>query len=306
LRFLGKAIDHNVFVKKSFHKYIHVNNQGRNLHKIDGDAAVNIKGQGLENFPISIKDLVEAGTHFGHQTRRWNPKMRVYIFGAKNNIHIIDLAKTLQQLRLACNIVQEMVSNRKSILFVGTKKAAKAIVREEAERAGEFYVCERWLGGTLTNLATIRQSIKKLERIEKRIAAGGDGLTKKELSLLSKEQEKLEKNLSGLRGMRKVPGLLVVVDPGKESIAVAEAKRLGIPVLALVDTNCNPDDVNYVIPGNDDAQRSIKIIVQTLVDHIVAKKNEMQFALGKNDEPGEDKDEMAKAFEESAFTSEKE
>ena len=232
--------------------------------------------------------------------------MRVYIFGAKNNIHIIDLAKTLQQLRLSCNVVQETVSNRKSILFVGTKKAAKAIIKEEAERAGEFYVCERWLGGTLTNLPTIRQSIKKLERIEKRIAAGGDGLTKKELSLLSKDQEKLEKNLSGLRGMRKLPGLLIIVDPGKESIAVAEAKRLGIPVLALVDTNCNPDEVNYVIPGNDDAQRSIKIIVQTLVDHIVAKKNEMQLALGKNDEPGEDKDEMSKAFEQSTFTSEKE
>lgn len=259
---------------------------------------VNIKGQGLD-FPISIKDLVEAGTHFGHQTRRWNPKMRVYIFGEKNNIHIIDLAKTLQQLRIACNTVQEVVSNKKSILFVGTKKAAKTTIKEEAERAGEFYVCERWLGGSLTNLATIRQSIKKLDRIEKRIAAGGDGLTKKELSLLSKEKEKLEKNLSGLRGMRKLPGLLVIVDPSKENLAVLEAKKLGIPVMALVDTNCNPDNVDYVIPGNDDAQRSIKLILQTLVDHIVAKKNEMQLASEKDEISEESKDEMVKAFEQT-------
>jgi small subunit ribosomal protein S2 len=259
-----------------------------------------------EKFPISVLNLVEAGTHFGHQTRRRNPKMRVYIYGTKNNIHIIDLAKTLQQLRICCNVVQETVSNRKSILFVGTKKAAKAIIKEEAERANEFYVCERWLGGTLTNLSTIRQSIKKLERIEKRIAAGGDGLTKKEISLLTKEKEKLEKNLSGLRGMRKLPGLLVIVDPGKESIAVAEARKLGISILALVDTNCNPDPIDYVIPGNDDAQRSIKIIMQTLVDHIAAKKNEMQLALGKDEEVGEEKDAMAAAFQSTSIVVEKE
>ena len=249
-------------------------------------------------FPVTIKDLIEAGTHFGHQTRRWNPKMRVYIFGERNNVHIIDLAKTLNQLREACAIVQDMVANRKSILFVGTKKAAKVIVREEAERTGEFYICERWLGGTLTNLATIRQSIKKLDRIEKRIAAGGDGLTKKEISLLSKSQEKLEKNLSGVRGMRKLPGLLVIVDPGQEDLAVAEARKLGIPILALVDTNCDPDPIDYVIPGNDDAQRSVKLIMQTLADAIVAKKNEMQLIEGKEEgRKPEETDEMAKAFE---------
>ena len=250
-------------------------------------------------FSVTIKDLIESGAHFGHQTRRWNPKMRVYIFGERNNIHIIDLAKTLQQLRVACNIVQEMVANRKSILFVGTKKAAKAIVREEAERIGEFYVCERWLGGTLTNLSTIRQSIKKLERIEKRIAAGGDGLTKKEISLLSKSQEKLDKNLSGVRGMRKLPGLIVIVDPGQESLAVAEARKLGIPVLALVDTNCDPDPIDYVVPCNDDAQRSVKLILQTIADAIVSKKNEMQLIEGKEEGAGrrpEEVDEMAKAF----------
>ena len=267
----------------------------------------NRKGQGLE-FTVTIKDLIEAGAHFGHQTRRWNPKMRVYIFGERNSIHIIDLAKTLQKLRTACDVVQEMVASRKSILFVGTKKAAKAIVREEAERAGEFYVCERWLGGTLTNLATIRQSIKKLERIEKRIAAGGDGLTKKELSLLSKSQTKLDKNLSGVRGMRKPPGLLVIVDPGQEKLAVAEAKKLGIPVLALVDTNCDPDPIEYVIPCNDDAQRSVKLILQTIADAVVAKKSEMHLISGKegDERKGEEVDEMAKAFEKVEGTGGKE
>ena len=233
---------------------------------------------------VTVKDLVEAGAHFGHQTRRWNPKMRVYIFGERNNIHIIDLAKTLQSLRAACELVQGVVSSRKSILFVGTKKAAKVIVREEAERACEFYVSERWLGGTLTNHTTIRQSVKKLERIEKRIAAGGDGMTKKELSLLAKSQEKLDKNLSGVRGMRKLPALLVIVDPGHEDLAVAEAKKLGIPVLALVDTNCNPDPIDYVIPCNDDAQRSIKLVLQTLADAIVEKKNELQLMKSKEEE----------------------
>lgn len=222
--------------------------------------------------------------------------MRVYIFGERNNIHIIDLAKTLAQLQAGCKIVAEMVANRKSILFVGTKKAAKEICREEAERAGEFYVSERWLGGTLTNLQTIRQSIKKLERIEKRIAAGGDGLTKKEISQMTKLQEKLEKNLSGVRGMRKPPGLVIVVDPSQEKLAVAEARKLGIPVMALVDTNCDPDPIDFVIPGNDDAQRSIKLILQTLVDHIVAKKEEMQLLKGKETSQPEEAEEMAAVF----------
>ena len=253
---------------------------------------------------VTIKDLVEAGAHFGHQTRRWNPKMRVYIFGERNNIHIIDLAKTLQGLRAACELVQGLVSARKSILFVGTKKAAKVIVREEAERASEFYVSERWLGGTLTNLATIRQSVKKLERIEKRITAGGDGLTKKELSLLAKMQEKLDKNLSGVRGMRKLPGLLIIVDPGHEDLAVAEARKLGIPILALVDTNCDPEPIDYVIPCNDDAQRSIKLVLQAIIDAIVEKKNELQLMKSKEEESGkvEETDEMAKVFERAEGT----
>ncbi len=232
---------------------------------------------------LSIKDLLEAGVHFGHQTSRWNPKMKRFIFGERNGIHIIDLPKTLNQLRDAANVIREIVANHGSILFVGTKKAAKAKVREQAERAGEFYVCERWLGGMLTNLPTIRQSIKKLDRIEKRISQGVEGMTKKEFSLLTKEQIKLEKNLSGVRGMRKLPKLLIVVDPSKENIAILEAKKLGIPVMALVDTNCDPDPIDYIIACNDDAQRSIKIILETLVDAIVEVKNEMHFAHDKED-----------------------
>jgi small subunit ribosomal protein S2 len=240
---------------------------------------------------ITIKDLLEAGAHFGHQKSRWNPKMKRFIFGDRNGIHIIDLAKTLQQLREAVDVVKATVAQHKSILFVGTKKAAKMIVKELAEAAGEFYVVERWLGGTITNLFTIRQSVKKLERIEKRIAAGGEGLTKKEISLLTKDQIKLEKNLSGVRGMRKVPGLLVVVDPSKESIAVAEARKMNIPVMALVDTNCNPDLIDYVIPCNDDAQRSVKLILETLTSAIIDLKNEM-LLLGK-DAKGRESEEMA-------------
>ena len=197
---------------------------------------------------------------------------------------------------LPCGIVEDLVANRKSILFVGTKKAAKAICREEAERAGEFYVSERWLGGTLTNHSTIRQSVKKLERIEKRIAAGGDGLTKKELSQLTKLLEKLEKNLSGVRGMRKLPGLVVIVDPGQEKLAVAEARKLGIPVMALVDTNCDPDLIDYVIPGNDDAQRSIKLILETLANCIVSKKEELQLLKGKETTQPEEAQEMVEVF----------
>lgn len=251
----------------------------------------NIKGQGLaqqqqpqQDNLLTIKDLLEAGAHFGHQTRRWNPKMKRFIFEERNGLYIIDLAKTMQQIRHAVDAVKETVSKHRSILFVGTKKQAKVVIRELAEQCGEFYVCERWLGGMLTNLTTIRNSIKKLERIEKRIAVGGDGLNKKELSLLTKEQIKLDKNLSGVRAMRKPPGLVIVVDPSKEHLAVAEANKLGIPVMGLVDTNCNPDPIQYVIACNDDALKSIKLILQTIVQGIIEKKNEMRIAITKGDE----------------------
>lgn len=250
----------------------------------------NIKGQGLatQQQNISIKDLLEAGAHFGHQTRRWNPKMKRFIFEARNGIYIIDLAKTLQQIRHAVEVIQDTVKKHKSILFVGTKKQAKVVVRELAEACGEFYVCERWLGGMLTNLQTMRNSVKKLERIEKRISTESEGLTKKELSLLSKDQIKLEKNLSGVRSLRKPPGLLVVVDPSKEHLAVAEAKRLGIPVMALVDTNCDPDPIDYIIACNDDALKSIKLILQTLAQAAIDKKNEMRVSSDKGDEEDEE------------------
>lgn len=223
--------------------------------------------------------------------------MKRFIFEARNGIYIIDLAKTLQQLRKGVDVVRETVARRQSILFVGTKKQAKAVVRECAEHCDEFYVCERWLGGMLTNLQTIRQSIKKLERIEKRIATHGDALTKKELSLLTKDQLKLEKNLSGVRGMRKLPGLIVVVDPGKEHIAVAEANKLGIPVLGLVDTNCDPDPITHVIACNDDALKSIKLILSALANAALEKKKELRILGEKADEgSSEEGQELAAEF----------
>lgn len=233
---------------------------------------------------ITIKDLLESGAHFGHQKQRWNPKMDCYIFEQRNGIDIIDLAKTIQQVRDAMAVVQDMVSKRKSILFVGTKKQAKGVIRECAEEAGEFYVCERWLGGMLTNLTTIRHSVKTLERIEKRLASGGEGLTKKEISLLNKERVKLDRNLSGIRSMRKIPGLVILVDPSHEHIAVKEANKLGIPIMALVDTNCDPDPIDYVIACNDDALKSIKLILSALTQEIIDKKNEMQVERGKEEE----------------------
>lgn len=240
---------------------------------------------------VTVKDLLEAGAHFGHQKHRWNPKMKPFIFEERNGIYIIDLAKTMQQIRDAKEIIENVVTKRKSILFVGTKKQAKSIIEECANAAGEYYVCERWLGGMLTNLPTIRKSIKTLERIEKRIASGGEGLTKKELSELTKEQIKLERNLSGIRGMRKLPGLMVVVDSSHENIAVSEANKLGIPVLALVDTNCNPDPIDYVVACNDDAVKCVKLILTVFKNAIIEKKKEMKISLTKGDEEKERKEE---------------
>jgi small subunit ribosomal protein S2 len=242
-----------------------------------------------QTLEVTIKDLLESGAHFGHQKHRWNPKMKRFIFEERNGIYIIDLAKTMQQIRNAVSVVKEVVGKRKSILFVGTKKQAKIVVKECAEECGEFYICERWLGGTLTNLSTIRQSVKTLERIEKKIASGGEGLTKKELSLMGKEQIKLDKNLSGIRSMRKLPGLVVVVDPSREHIAVAEANKLGIPVMALVDTNCDPDPIDHVIACNDDALKSIKLILQSLTNAIIERKSEMQIHLAKGALEGQEK-----------------
>lgn len=232
--------------------------------------------------------------------------MKRYIFEERNGIYIIDLAKTMQQIRNGISIVRDMIKNRRSILFVGTKKQAKSVVRECAENAGEFYVCERWLGGMLTNLSTIRQSVKTLERIEKRLAAGGEGLTKKEISLMSKDQVKLNRNLSGIRSMRKTPGLLILVDPSREHIAVKEANKLGIPILGLVDTNCDPDPVDHVIACNDDALKSIKLILNALMQEIIDQKNEMQIGIGKEEEEKEEKVEGLETAEEVEETEKEE
>lgn len=233
---------------------------------------------------VTIKELLESGAHFGHQKHRWNPKMKRFIFEERNGLYIIDLAKTIQQIRNAVEVVQGVVSSKRSILFVGTKKQAKAVIRESAENCGEFYVCERWLGGMLTNLKTIRQSVKRLERVEKKLVTDADRMTKKEHSLLSKTQQKLENHLSGIRAMRKLPGLVVVVDPNREQIAVAEARKLGIPVMALVDTNCDPDLIDYVIACNDDALKCVKLIVQALANAAMDKKKELGIHKPKEEE----------------------
>lgn len=251
-----------------------------------------IKGQGLDQehkkerstaSSVSIKDLVEAGCHFGHQVSRWNPKMKRFIFGERNGLYIIDLAKTKQQLESAIEVATDVIAKGKNILFVGTKKQAKEVVRELAIACEQFYVCERWLGGMLTNLTTIRKSVKTLENIEKRFEGGLEGYKKKEVSLLAKSQLKLDRNLAGIRGMRQLPGMVFVVDPMQEHLAVAEAKRLGIPVMGIVDTNCNPDDIDHVIAANDDALKSIKLIVQAISDAIARRTRDAAVAGSKTE-----------------------
>lgn len=219
---------------------------------------------------ISMKQLLEAGVHFGHQTRRWNPKMAEYIFTERNGIYIIDLQKTVRKLEQAYNFVRELSSEGKNILFVGTKKQAQDSVKEEAVRAGANYVNARWLGGMMTNFKTIRHRINRLKQLREMKENGTfDLLPKKEVIKLNLEIEKLEKFLGGIETMTSLPGALLVVDPKKEKIAVAEAKKLGIPVVAIVDTNCDPDEVDYVIPGNDDAIRAVKLISGVIANAII-------------------------------------
>ena len=219
---------------------------------------------------ISMKQLLEAGVHFGHQTRRWNPKMAEYIFTERNGIYIINLQKTVKNVIEAYNFIKEVAENGEEILFVGTKKQAQDSIKEEAERVGMYYVNARWLGGMLTNFKTIRKRIDRLNQLEKMEADGTfDLLPKKEVSKLKLEAEKLDKYLGGIKEMKKLPGAMFVVDPKKEKIAIAEAKKLGIPVVAIVDTNCDPDEVDYVIPGNDDAIRAVKLIASTIGNAII-------------------------------------
>ena len=219
---------------------------------------------------ISMKQLLEAGVHFGHQTRRWNPKMKEYIFTERNGIYIIDLQKTVKKAEEAYNFVRSVAEAGDSILFVGTKKQAQESIEQEAKRCEMFYVNQRWLGGKLTNFKTIQTRIAKLRKIEKMEADGDFAyLPKKEVIKLKAEQEKLEKNLSGIKDMKKLPGAMFVVDPRKEHIAVMEARALGIPVVAIVDTNCDPDEVDYAIPGNDDAIRAVKLIASKMADAVL-------------------------------------
>ena len=219
---------------------------------------------------VAMKQLLEAGVHFGHQTRRWDPKMAEYIFQARNGIHIIDLQKTSKKLDEAYAFLKEQSEEGKTILFVGTKKQAQECVKEAAEKCGMYYVNQRWLGGTLTNFETIRKRIGRLKELETMQEDGTfDVLPKKEVILLKKEMEKLEKNLGGIKEMEELPGVMFIVDPKKERIGILEARKLGIPVIGLIDTNCNPEDVDYPIPGNDDAIRAVKLIADCMANAVI-------------------------------------
>jgi small subunit ribosomal protein S2 len=217
-----------------------------------------------------MKELLEAGVHFGHQTRRWNPKMKEYIFGERNGIYIIDLQKTLKMFKEALQTITEFAAQGKTVLFVGTKRQAQDAISEEAQRCGMYFVNQRWLGGLMTNFATIQRSIKRLKELEAMKADGGYELrSKKEASRLEREREALEKNLSGIKNMPKLPDAIFVIDSNKEEIAVKEARKLGIPVFSIVDTNCDPDLIDYIIPGNDDALRAIRLFAQKIADAIL-------------------------------------
>ena len=245
---------------------------------------------------VSMKQLLEAGVHFGHQTRRWNPKMAPYIFTERNGIYIIDLQKTVRKLEEAYMFVRDLSAEGKSVLFVGTKKQAQDSIREEATRAGAHYVNARWLGGMMTNFNTIRGRIARLTQLKKMEEDGTfDLLPKKEVIKLRHEIEKLEKFLGGIKDMEKLPGALFIVDPRKEKIAVAEARKLGIPIVAIVDTNCDPDEVDYVIPGNDDAIHAVKLIASTMANAIIegrqGEENAAEEEADKDaDEENEDKE----------------
>lgn len=238
---------------------------------------------------VSMKQLLEAGVHFGHQTRRWNPKMAEYIFTERNSIYIIDLQKTVKKLEEAYNFVREISMEGKSVLFVGTKKQAQDSVKEEAERAGAYYVNARWLGGMLTNFTTIQRRINRLKQLRAMEEDGTfDLLPKKEVIKLNLEIEKLEKFMGGIKDMKEMPGALFIVDPRKERIAVAEAKKLGIPIVAIVDTNCDPDEIDYVIPGNDDAIRAVKLIAGTIANAIIEGNEGRMGAAAEEETPVEE------------------
>ncbi len=240
---------------------------------------------------VAMKQLLEAGVHFGHQTRRWDPRMAPYIFTARNGIYIIDLQKTAKKIDEAYAKLKEICDEGKTVIFVGTKKQAQECVKEEAERCDMYYVNERWLGGMLTNFKTIRSRVDRMIELETMEQDGTfDVLPKKEVMKLKQELEKLQKNLNGIRNMKELPGAMFVVDPKKERIAILEARKLGIPVFGLVDTNCNPEDVDYVIPGNDDAIRAIKLIIEAMANAVIESRQGQDGAVAeaKNDEEEEE------------------
>ena len=242
---------------------------------------------------VSMKQLLEAGVHFGHQTRRWNPKMATYIYTERNGIYIIDLQKTVKKLEEAYNFVRDLSTEGKAVLFVGTKKQAQESVKDEAVRAGAYYVNARWLGGMLTNFRTIRRRIDRLRQLRTMEEDGTfDLLPKKEVVKLNLEIEKLEKFLGGIKDMKQLPGALFIVDPRKERIAVSEAQKLGIPIVAIVDTNCDPDEIDYVIPGNDDAIRAVKLISATMANAIIEGR-EGRMGAAAEEEKAEETEEAA-------------
>ena len=225
---------------------------------------------------VTMKNLLESGVHFGHQTKRWDPRMKKFIFAERNGIHIIDLQKTIAAIKEAYEVVRKLVHDGKSILFVGTKKQAQQAIEREASRCGMFYVNNRWLGGMLTNFSTIKKSILRLKKIDKMEVDGTfESLTKKEVSILNKERGRLEKNLGGIKDMKELPGAIFIIDTRKEAIAVAEAKRMNIPIIAIVDTNCNPEGIDYPVPGNDDAIRAITLFTQIIANAVIEADNEI-------------------------------
>ena len=241
---------------------------------------------------VTMKSLLESGVHFGHQVKRWDPRMEKYIFAERNGIHIIDLQKTIQAIKDAYDAVRKTVAAGKTVLFVGTKKQAQQAIQKEAERCGMFFVHNRWLGGMLTNFVTIKKSLLRLKKLEKMEVDGSyENYTKKEVASFKKELAKLEKNLGGIKDMKELPGILFIVDTRMEAIAVAEAKRQGIPIVAVVDTNCNPDGINYPIPGNDDAIRAITLFTQIIANAVIEADNEVGLkiieTLGDEDEDQE-------------------
>ena len=248
----------------------------KKLRKIEGCFAVPAQNSGRQNCVeefvavVTMKSLLESGVHFGHQVKRWDPRMKKYIFAERNGIHIIDLQKTIQASKNAYDAVRRVIADNKKVLFVGTKKQAQIAIQKEAERCEQFYVNQRWLGGMLTNFSTIKKSLLRLKKLEKMEVDGTfENLTKKEVAALAKERSKLQKNLGGIKEMKDLPGVLFIVDTRKEAIAVAEARRMGIPTVAVVDTNCNPEGIDFPIPGNDDAIRAISLFTQIIANAVV-------------------------------------